>query len=143
MSSIKMVCFDVGGVLVKHHRSWDAGCAAAGLPVREGAMSPEMVAHRREVTSAFTTGRVDEARFCAEMSRLMAGMYSPDEVRKVHYHWLGPEYDGIAAVIHRLISVNTIDTGVLSNTNPSHWSRMTRAEGRPAEFPSPAMLRHR
>jgi FMN phosphatase YigB (HAD superfamily) len=143
MSSIKMVCFDVGGVLVKHHRSWDSGCAAAGLPVRDGAMSPDMAAHRREVTAAYTTGRIDDGRFYGEMSRLMKGLYTPEEVRRVHHQWLGPEYDGVAAVIHRLISISTIDTGVLSNTNSSHWARMTRTEGRATEFPTPAMLRHR
>lgn len=142
-NSIRIVCFDVGGVLVKHHRTWDAGCAAAGLPVRQGAMSPELTAHRREVTSAYTTGRIDCKGFYSEMSRLMGGLYTPEEVRTIHQHWLGPEYDGVAAVLHRLISVNWIDTGILSNTNPSHWARMNKTEIRPAEFPAPAMLRHR
>ncbi|MBX3375767.1 MAG: hypothetical protein KF678_02035 [Phycisphaeraceae bacterium] len=142
-NSIRMVCFDVGGVLIKHHRTWDAGCTAAGLPVRDGAMSPDLAAHRREVTAAYTTGRIPCETFYAEMSRLMGGLYSADEVRRVHHHWLGPEYDGVAAVMHRLISVNWIDTGVLSNTNPAHWARMNKTEIRPAEFPSPAMLRHR
>lgn len=142
-STIRIVCFDVGGVLVKHHRTWDAGCAGAGLPVRPGSMSPEMAAHRREVTAAYTTGRIDDARFYSEMSRLMGGLYTPEEVRKIHHHWLGPEYDGVAAVLHRLISVSTIDTGILSNTNPSHWARMQKLDGRSAEFPAPAMLRHR
>jgi len=142
-NSIRIVCFDVGGVLVKHHRTWEAGCAAVGLPVRPGSIGPEMTAQRGGVTAAYPTGRIDETRFYADLSRLMGGLYTPDEIRKVHHHWLGPEYDGVAAVVHRLISVNTIDTGVLSNTNSAHWSRMTRTEGKPAEFPSPAMLRHR
>lgn len=142
-NSVRMVCFDVGGVLIKHHRTWDAGCAAAGLPVRPGAMSPEMAAHRHEITAAYTTGRLETDKFYSEMSRIMGGLYSPEEVKKVHHVWLGPEYDGVAAVLHRLVSVNTIDTGVLSNTNRAHWSRMTKTEIRPAEFPSPSMLRHR
>ncbi len=142
-NSIRIVCFDVGGVLVKHHRTWDSGCMAAGVPVRPGAMSPEMAAQRREVTTQYTTGRIDCSRFYSEMSRVMKGLYSPDEVRKIHHQWLGPEYDGVSAVLHRLISVNTIDTGILSNTNASHWARMNKTEVKPAEFPSPAMLRHR
>lgn len=142
-SSIKMVCFDVGGVLVKHRRTWEEGCAAAGLPVRPSSMGPEMAAHRKELAAAYTCGRIDDEKFCREMSRAMGGVYTPEEVRAVHHRWLGPEYDGVAAVIHRLTSVNTIDTGVLSNTNQAHWSRMMKVPGRTAEFPTPTMLRHR
>jgi FMN phosphatase YigB (HAD superfamily) len=138
-----MVCFDVGGVLVKHRRAWEEGCAAAGLSVRPGSLTPEMAAHRKELAAAYTCGRIDDRKFCAEMSRLMRGEYTPEEIRKIHHVWLGPEYDGIAAVIHRLISVSTIDTGVLSNTNEAHWARMNKVNGRPAEFPAPAMMRHR
>lgn len=138
-----MVCFDVGGVLIKHRRSWEDGCAAAGLPLRDGCQSSEMVAHRRELAAAHTCGKIGDDQFCRDMSRLMGGLYTPEEVRKVHHHWLGPEYDGVAAVVHRLISVSTIDTGILSNTNPSHWLRMQKINGRTAEFPTPAMLRHR
>jgi FMN phosphatase YigB (HAD superfamily) len=141
-SSIRMVCFDIGGVLVKHRRTWEEGCAAAGLPVRAGSVGPEKAAHRRELASAYTCGRIDDEHFCREMSRLM-GEYSPEDVRKIHHCWLGPEYDGVAAVIHRLTSINTIDTGVLSNTNQAHWGRMLKVNGKAAEFPTPTMLRHR
>jgi len=33
-SGIRMVCFDLGGVLIKHCRTWREGCAAAGLRLR-------------------------------------------------------------------------------------------------------------
>lgn len=142
-NSIKMVCFDVGGVLIKHRRTWEEGCAAAGLPLRPEAMTPEAAAHRREMAAAYTCGKISDEQFNRDMSRLMGGVYSPEEIRKLHHFWLGPEYDGVAAVIHRLISVSTIDTGILSNTNAAHWSRMNKINGRTPEFPTPAMLRHR
>lgn len=142
-SSIKMVCFDVGGVLIKHRRTWEEGCAAAGLPVRAEAMTPEAAARRRETAAAYTCGQISDEQFCRDMSRLMGGAYTTEDVRKLHHHWLGPEYDGIATVIHRLTSVSRIDTGILSNTNAAHWTRMHKVNGKAAEFPTPAMLRHR
>ena len=41
MSQVRIVCFDWGGVILRHCRSWQEGCAAAGLPVHPEVLTPE------------------------------------------------------------------------------------------------------
>jgi len=140
---IRMVCFDIGGVLVRHCRTWREGCLAAGLPVREGAESPEMSAQRKELAKLLTTGRLGEEEFYRRMSETTAGLYTQAEIRHIHHAWLGPEYPDVGPVVRRLVEAARVETGVLSNTNGPHWARLQPRNGAPAEFPTASLLRHR
>lgn len=137
---IRMVCFDIGGVLVQHRRTWREGCAAAGLPVRDGAEDAEMSARRKELARLFTTGRVDESSFYARVAETTGGLYTPAEVERIHYAWLGPEYPGVGPVVRRLVEFGRARTGVLSNTNAPHWARFEPSDGKPPQFPTASML---
>src|SRR5438105_3430793 len=117
MTSIRLVCFDVGGVLVRHCRTWREGCAAAGLPVRAGCESEAMSRGRRELSHLLTCGRVEPRDFYRRMSETTGGLYSPAEVENIHHAWLGPEYEGVGAVVQRLVKAGRAQTGSLSNTN--------------------------
>jgi FMN phosphatase YigB (HAD superfamily) len=138
-----MVCFDLGGVLVKHRRTWREGCAAAGLPVRDGAESEEMSRQRRLLAQLLTTGEIGEADFYRRMAETTGGLYTPEDIGRIHHAWLGPEYDGVGPVVQRLIDAARAETGVLSNTNAPHWARQAANGGRPPEFPTASLLRHR
>jgi FMN phosphatase YigB (HAD superfamily) len=138
-----MVCFDLGGVLIKHCRTWREGCVAAGLPVRGECETPEAAARRKELAILFTTGRIEPGDFYRRMSDVSDGLYAPEEVERIHHAWLGPEYDDVGPVIRRLVEAGRVDTGVLSNTTHPHWVRQISENGVPAEFPTASMLRHR
>lgn len=145
---IKLVCFDVGGVLVRHCRSWAEGCRAAGLPLHEVAESPPIVAARRELSRLHTTGRISGEEFCRRVSDLVSGLYSPTDVATVHHAWLGTEYDGVHALVQRLVRSGLVQTAALSNTNHEHWIRFDPPEGAAGrasarEFPSVALLHRR
>ncbi len=135
-----MACFDIGGVLVKHCRTWREGCAAAGLPLREGAESEQMSARRRDLAHRFTTGKIAEPDFWAAMSGSTGGLYSTAEIERIHHAWLGPEYPGVRPVIRRLVEAGRAKTGVLSNTNAPHWARFQPIGDHPPEFPTASML---
>lgn len=139
--TIRMVCFDVGGVLVRHCRSWREGCAAAGLPVRDGSDTEEMARRRKELACLLTTGRLTPREFYEQMAAACGGLYTPAEVERIHHAWLGPEYEGVGLVIARLVEAGRAETGVLSNTNEPHWMRLEAADS--TEYQTPRLLRHR
>lgn len=148
MSDIKLVCFDWGGVILRICRNWQEGCAAAGVPLRQGDGHPEaaaaMAAARAEVARRYQTGEIDCAAFDAGISAATGGLYSPEEVRRIHDAWLIAEYPGVDRVVARLLETPGVETGLLSNTNAGHWRRhMPVPGGARADFPTVARLKHR
>jgi putative hydrolase of the HAD superfamily len=133
---IRLVCFDLGGVIVRHCRSWAEACIAAGLPVHAVVESVEATARRKDLALRHTTGRIGGREFCALVSESVGGAYTPEEVARIHHAWLLGEYAGVGAVLGRLVRARSVRTGVLSNTNELHWDRM-------GEFPSVGLLENR
>lgn len=140
---IRIVCFDIGGVLVQHRRTWREGCEAAGLPIRGSAESESVARLRKDLARQFTIGAIDEAAFCLRMSEAGNHLYSPAEIRLIHHAWLGPEYPGVGDVVRRLVDSGRVATGILSNTNAAHWARLEPSAAGPAEFPTPSLLSNR
>lgn len=124
--SERIVCFDLGGVVVRICRSWAEGCAAAGLEVRaDGRSTEEAILKRRELLHDYDTGRIDCETFFREVSQVLNGVYSPEEIRRVHDAWILGEYDGIAELIEEInASGAAARTACLSNTNHRHWESM-------------------
>lgn len=144
MHDIRMVCFDWGGVVLRICRSWEEGCAAAGLPVREGSVTPEIRAARKKHADEHQLGLIECATFYERASAATGGRYTPDEVRRIHDAWLVGEYPGVATLIDELAALPRVTTGLLSNTNHAHWVRHhPRQDGSPGDFPTVHRLAHR
>ena len=135
--TIRLVCFDLGGVIIRICRTWLEACQRAGLPVREGIEGrlQREIETRRELNTLHQTGRLDTPEYFQRVSATLDGLYSPDDIRAIHYAWLVDEYEGITDVID-VIHDAGLETAALSNTNPEHWQRMQ-------EFPSVMRLQHR
>lgn len=134
-----MVCFDLGGVLVRHCRTWREGCAAAGLDVREGVDSERMTELRKGHSLRLMCGAMGAEEFYQRMAETTGGLYTPREIERLHHCWLGREYEGVTEVVRRLVGAGRVETGVLSNTNAQHWERLSSA----AEYPSVSLLSRR
>ncbi|MEL6796764.1 MAG: HAD-IA family hydrolase [Planctomycetota bacterium] len=140
----RIVVFDWGGVILRICRTWDEGCDRAGLPVREGSLTADLLASRQQISRQYETGSIGCAEFCDAISHAMNGLYSPDELRRIHDAWLIEEYPGIAELIEQLGAHDAVTTGMLSNTNHHHWSQQLRPdEGGTSRFPAARMLEHR
>ena len=149
MSRISLICFDLGGVIIRHCRTWAEGCAAAGLPLHAECDTPEASAARKRLSAAMTQGQLDQDEFYRRMSETTRPhpraepRYTPDHVRAIHHTWLGQEYEGVHAVVGELIrgpvARGHVRAGILSNTNPAHWSRI---ESEPA-YPTARLIPHR
>ena len=137
---IEVVCFDWGGVILKHCRSWREACDAAGLPAHAAVEAAEMVEARRRLSQAYQRGHIDERAFFEGLVEATGRLYTPEELVRLHDAWLIAEYDGVAGVITRLHDRDRARTALLSNTNASHWRRHSPVDGRPADFPTAATL---
>ncbi len=139
-----VVCFDLGGVLVRICRTWPEACARANIPVRsEQTLASENArATRREVVDRYQQGRMVCGAYFEALSQSLVGLYSPTEVEQIHDAWTLEEYAGVDALVSALEGVPGVTTACLSNTNHSHWQRLSGANGR-AEYPSVSRLRHR
>ena len=123
MPTIRCVCFDWGGVILRICRSFGEGCRAAGLPVRGDLGDKPFANERKGHSEAYQLGRVDDVAFFERVAGAMGGLYTPDEIERVHHAWLIEEYPGVRELVERLNTTDGITTALLSNTNATHWRR--------------------
>ena len=116
-----LICFDLGGVLVRICRSWPEGCRAAGVPEREHRPASDHDHRKNELIIRYQTGRVDCEDFFQELSDLFGGLWSPEEAARVHHAWILEPYAGTAELIDELHRAG-LATACLSNTSHSHWA---------------------
>ncbi len=141
---VRMVCFDWGGVILRICRSWAEGCAAAGLPVRGESGLPELKIRRRAVAERYQRGELSTDAFLVELGRVVGGVYSREELTRIHDAFLIEEYPGVDRVVDRLLGTPGVQTGMLSNTNEMHWRRQQAAPvGWVKHFPTASRLAHR
>ena len=140
---IDCVVFDWGGVILRICRTFDEGCAAAGLPVRSGVLDQEYANSRREVSLVHQRGEMRSEDFFRYASDRTGGLYSPVEIERIHHAWLIAEYPGVGELVDELNSLRGVTTGLLSNTNPAHWMRrLPDPSGKLPHFPTITRLEH-
>lgn len=127
---VRMVCFDAGGVLVRICRSWAEGCVAAGVEHRWSAEAEANEALRHEANDAHQRGELECEAFFARVAETTAGLYRAEEIRAVHEAWIIEEYAGVREVICGLNDGGRVATGLLSNTNATHWAQRHMLGGR-------------
>lgn len=126
--AIELVCFDLGGVLVRICRTWEEACRRAGVDVRRSEAWERNRPARQEITRLHNVGGIESDAYFREISRAMAGLYSPEEVRRVHDAWTIEDYPRVSEVLTRLNDAR-VRTACLSNTNHSHWVRLVHHDG--------------
>src|SRR5262245_4888436 len=99
---IRLVCFDLGGVLVKICRRWSDGCRAAGLDVRGNSAGDRAGNLRRELTHRLGVGEFSEDEWAERVSRETGGLYSPEEIKRIHHAWSQQEYPGALELVDAL-----------------------------------------
>lgn len=138
----RLVCFDLGGVVVRICRSWEEACARAGIEVRaiDRFRAPTLAARRHEITHRHQIGAMNEAEFCDQLAAATDGLYDAEEVRRIHAAWIIEDYPGMARLIGSINQCPVVRTACLSNTNAAHWDALRSAFG-PAHRASEAILR--
>ena len=132
--TISWVVFDLGGVIIRIHHSWQHAAAAAGVLVsnnpahdltRIPMLDPSQ--HRaddfRKLVSAHQRGILTHEDFCKGVSELTAGLVSTQDVARIHKSVIVGAYDGAEQLLQDM-KVRGISTACLSNTNHQHWEIM-------------------
>ena len=115
-----IVCFDIGGVLVRICRTWEEGCIAADVSLRPFQEKPDHVERRQTLLANLQRGDIEDGDFHQRLSDLFEGMWSREEVARVDTAWLLDAYPGTLEVIREL-DANGVQTACLSNTSQGHW----------------------
>ena len=132
---VRLVCFDLGGVIIRICQTWEERCAAAGVTIRNPELWDEIKPVRDGLMVQYQTGRIEGSHFAQQLSEALRGLYSPAEIMAIHDAWLIDEYKGVDAIVDQLHQAG-LDTAALTNTTPEHWVRMP-------QFPTVGRLRHR
>ena len=138
----RIVVFDIGGVLVRISRSWRENHERAGLPGDPPPEDSNFEARRTQLSAQFHLGRLTTDEYAAEVASASDGRYSASDILAAQSAHLLGEYAGIESVFDRIEHAATA-TGLLSNTNSLHWSRLVGDQGHAAEFPNVARAKHR
>lgn len=144
MRDARIVCFDLGGVIVRICRSWEEGCARAGVALRdhERFMLGAHVSARSGHTDAHQRGDLSIRDYCAAIARASASIYDEREIDLVHAAWIIGEYPGVRELIDELNASPGVRTACLSNTNAAHWDQMLGRDARGPVIPALACIAH-
>ncbi|MCP4797884.1 MAG: hypothetical protein GY885_17160, partial [Phycisphaeraceae bacterium] len=83
-----VICFDLGGVLIRICRDWGEGCAAAGIDPRTHQPRPGHDERARALIARYQRGEVECVGFQRELSELFDGLWTPDEVACIDRAWI-------------------------------------------------------
>lgn len=139
---MKIVVLDLGGVVVRICRSLKEAGERCGIDVRDEDITPERRAERRAIHAEYERGRMGCEEFFVAIARTTGGKYTPEQFRAMHMHWIIDEYAGVSELIDDLHAAG-IATGVLSNTNASHWGQMQGLGATAPKFPTTTKPMHR
>ena len=127
-AEIRLVCFDLGGVLVRIRTAWPDLCRAANLDVRGDSGGDVAERARRKLSDALQLGDLSPEAWTAELGAALGGLYTREEIAALHDAVLVEEYEGVGALIDDLHRAG-IATACLSNTNAVHWATMLHHDG--------------
>jgi len=126
-----VVCFDIGGVLVRIRHTWNHAAEAAGLAAQLGNGtrrlndSPDLIAYQ--------AGEIELNEYSKRLGAWLG--LGPEDAVRVHNQILIEDYPGAYDLVQQLKSKG-VWTCCFSNTNGLHWTVLTD----PAHFPAVASL---
>lgn len=123
-ASTWLVCFDLGGVVIRIHRDWAGAIEAAGLSVRDASA---LATHGQELaalSARYQSGRMRCEGYAKAVSETLAGLYTPSEIGAIHRAIIRELYPGVTQLIAGL-RARGIATAALSNTNATHWQQVS------------------
>jgi len=130
---IELVCFDLGGVLIRITQLWHEAAAYAGVPIRPG-FDPTLPLTDAPTFNPYQTGEIDDETYFRTLAEYL-GAETPEAALAVHNHILIEPYPGVEGLIRELGQAG-IATACLSNTNAPHWIEMNES----GRFPTQELL---
>lgn len=114
--SVRLVVFDLGGVMIRIRHRWSEILNELGLPVPDGFDQDSLADH--QLLAAFQHGKLGSTDFLVALAGEF-GM-SIESAERAHGHILDSEYPGACRLVEDLKS-DGIGVLCLSNTNALHY----------------------
>jgi HAD superfamily hydrolase (TIGR01509 family) len=129
-TTIQLIVFDLGGVMIRLARDWEHACTLAGVAYRPTVISPTQAASFHALDSRFNTGTITLDDFYAQLCGVFPGQYTADEWARIYQAIIREEFPGIHDLVLAL-RLAGYRTACLSNTCSPHWADLTN----PARYP--------
>lgn len=133
---VRLVCVDLGGVVVRIRRTLPEALHAVGVPgyLLEGISDGEMGAFRA-ASAAHQRGEHAWEAWVERAHEALGGRFDRDTILRAHDAVLVGEYPGVATALGA-VRRGGASTACLSNTNDRHWDALL-------ELPSFGAIDHR
>ncbi len=129
MDSVKIVVFDLGGVLVRVARTWREAAAHAGVALADPGLG-DVALVDLDGFEAYQGKQIGLQEFLQSL-RVALGLESVEDALKVHHGILMEAYPGTEDWVAELAGAG-YRTACLSNTNAAHWNYLRDAGHYPA-----------
>jgi putative hydrolase of the HAD superfamily len=129
---MKIICFDVGGVLVKISQKWQEAFDQANLECTISRAEPLLLPACQPMNE-YQSGQIEYAEYLTKLGDFLN--VSPVDAERLHQSILQVEYPGIPQLVADLKAAG-YQTAILSNTNAPHWDDLLN----PAKFPTVAAV---
>lgn len=132
----RILCLDLGDVVVRICHTWAEACARAGLPYHQETPEESAARHapRQELIARHEVDEITDREYFEGLASLSGDRYSADEIAWIHDCWLLGEFAGVAALIEEWNLRPGHRTACLSNTNARHWELLSSEALRPGAF---------
>lgn len=131
---MQMVCFDLGGVLVKTAPRWDAACENAGVAMPSEWRESFPWDRLAPIVDEYERDALSWDEYLRRTARALEERHTVEELGRIHEGWLWGEYAGVAEIVRRLNATPGVISSCLSNTNRRHWEIMEATPDRYAAF---------
>lgn len=140
--TIRLIVFDLGGVLMRIVSGWEEACQRAGFdPTHFTAITtsnPGRELDLQDLWRAHETGKISSHEVYAKAGKILE--IPPHTLAAIVAAWLIGPYPGVTELLTQLQTRGMV-TACLSNTNLDHWESMSASSG-PAALPL-HLLNHR
>jgi FMN phosphatase YigB (HAD superfamily) len=117
----KIVCFDLGAVLVRIAHTWQEVAQIAKVSIQASIPNPWLRSSNPDLL-AFEAGQISYDVFIERLAQTLG--ISTGEARAVQSSVLSGEYPETAAFVQEVRKTGW-RVGCLSNTSPAHWAKLT------------------
>ncbi len=126
--TIRLICFDIGGVLFRIHSDFTHCFKAVSLPVHT------ILSNKKEaldhLLQRYQEGRLDIIEYCNTFSTICRQTYTPMQVLTAHHGQLITQHtpEETADLFYTLKCAG-YKTALLSNTCSAHWKTLQHHQG--------------
>lgn len=125
----KVVCFDVGGVLIRITYRWAEAAERAGIATRPD-FPPDAKLWDAPFFVAYEGAQMGDDEYFENLAEYL-GKVSATDAKRVHNHIMVEPYPQVDRIVREL-NEQGFTTACLSNTNDLHWTDMFHSGRFPA-----------